>query len=191
MQNAHRVETAGIYCLDSPQPREFIFTTFATLPTKTSFSKQVSKAYTIMTIVRVEHARSWTNHFRRVTINMDVVSQECINMINAGEVQELLKRDGVRHASFGQAVADSNNNNGNKLANGYISKLEITGFSQVTKNTSRWDKTRRWDCDVSIAYNVVQEFTTMDDAEKDGDFSRPPIQAVNDLRQQFATKYGV
>ena len=142
-----------------------------------------------MTIVRIEQSRSWSNHFQRVTINMDVVSQECINMINAKEVQELLKRDGVRHATFGQAVAD--NNNGNKTANGYISKLEITGFSQRTKRPTPFDRSRRWDCDVSISYNVVQEFILMDDAEKHEEFSRPPIQAVNDLRQQFASKHGV
>ncbi len=153
-----------------------------------NFPARDYQIYIIMTIVRVEQPRSWSHHFQRVTINMDVVSQECINMINAKEVQELLKRDGVRHASFGQAVAD--NNNGNKLANGYISKLEITGFSQKTKRVTRFDRSRRWECDVSIAYNAVQEFVTMDDAEKDGDFSRPPIQAVNDLRQQF-TKHGV
>lgn len=140
-----------------------------------------------MTIIRREQSRSWSHHFQRVTINMDVVSQQIINMICQAEVQHLLKWDGVRDASFGQAVA--NNLNGNKIANGYISKLDITGFSHKTKRITTFDRSRRWDCDVTIAYNVVQEYTTMND--NDEDFSRPPIPAVNDLRKQFWEKYNV
>jgi hypothetical protein len=118
---------------------------------------------------------------------MDIVCQQIVNMICEAEVQHLLKMDGVRDASFGQAVG--HNNNGNKIANGYISKLDIVGFSQNTKRLTRFDRTRRWTCDVTIAYNVVQEYTTMDD--DDEDFSRPPIPAVNNLRQQFRDKYQI
>lgn len=118
---------------------------------------------------------------------MDVVCQEIVNAICQIEVQHLLKTDGVRDATFGQAVA--HNNNGNKIANGYLSKLEIAGFSQKTKKPTHFDRSRRWESDMTISYNVVQEFTKMD--EHDQDFSRPPIQAVNDLRKQFADKYNV
>lgn len=118
---------------------------------------------------------------------MDVVCQQIVNAICQIEAQQLLHTDGVRHASFGQAVAESPN--GDKIANGYLSKLEITGFSQKTKRVTRWDRSRRWECDVSIGYTVVQEFTKMDDQDKE--FSTPPIQAVNDLRKLFVDKYGV
>ena len=93
----------------------------------------------------------------------------------------------MRDVSFGQAVAHSTN--GDKIANGYISKLEISGFSQKTKVPNWHDRSRRWECDVTIGYNVVQEYTKMD--EQDEEFSRPPIQAVNDLRQQFTNTYGI
>ncbi|KAJ5801105.1 uncharacterized protein N7518_003173 [Penicillium psychrosexuale] len=118
---------------------------------------------------------------------MDEVCQQIVQMICEVEVQHLLKRDGVRDASFGQAVA--HNPNGDMIANGYISKMDITGFSQKTKRTSWHDRSRRWDCDVTIGYNVIQEYTKMDESGED--FSRPPIQAVNDLRQQFANKYQI
>lgn len=140
-----------------------------------------------MTISRNEEFRSWSHHFQRVTINMDIVCQQIVQMICEAEVQHLLKRDGVRDASFGQAVA--HNPNGDKIANGYISKMEITGFSQKTKNPSWHDRSRRWECDVTIGYKAVQEYTTMD--QKGDDFTTAPIQAVNDLRQQFAKTYGI
>ena len=138
-----------------------------------------------MTVTRREEFRSWSHHFQRVTINMDIVCQEIVNAICQIEVQNLLKTDGVREATFGQAVA--HNTNGNKIANGYLSKLEITGFSQTNRKATFFNKSRRWTCDVTVAYHVVQEFTKMD--EHDQDFSRPPIQAVNNLRKQFADKY--
>lgn len=119
---------------------------------------------------------------------MDVVCQEIINQICATEVQHLLRSDGVRDATFGQAVGQ--NNNGSKIANGFISKLTITGFSHKTKKQTVTDRSRRWEADISIYYAVVQEVITFDD-EPFKDFERPPIQAVNDLRSQFATKFNV
>jgi hypothetical protein len=118
---------------------------------------------------------------------MDVVCQQIVNAICQIEAQHLLHIDGVRHAFFGQAIAESPN--GNKIANGYLTKLEMTSFSQKTKRVTGWDRSRRWDCDVSIAYTVVQGFTKMD--EQNEEFSYSPIQAVNDLRNQFAEKYGI
>lgn len=116
---------------------------------------------------------------------MDQTVQEIVRLIGAAEVQRLMVHDGVQHASFGQAVADGPN--GDMLAHGYISEISIGGWSEKTKRTTPFDRRRRWDADVTINYTIIQEFMKMDG--HDEEFSSPPIQAVNDLREKFRAAY--
>ncbi|KAJ9120240.1 hypothetical protein QFC22_003140, partial [Naganishia vaughanmartiniae] len=111
---------------------------------------------------------------------------EIIAEINQAEVQKLAALEGVQYASFGNAVIDPPN--GRIVADGWLDNIDIVAFSHKTKRTTRFDHTRRWDGDITVAY--TGKFVLAEEGV--GEPSRPAqqVNALNQLREKFRA-YGV